>query len=514
MKDKTPLRPVFLVLVVFWMAGLACSLEAPTPAAWALTPTARSIEESATAFAATQQAENVPLDTLTPSETPTPMAATATAPASGLQPAGPWLVYTTDEGKGLALLNVDGSGRTSIPISPLLDVRDLQDGLSPQGSWLAVRTRQALDNYGLNLDLIHLPDGKIERITPLVSPDLPERAKSAPNSHPEEALKAVAEPGGLRWSPDGRYLAFIAVIEGISSDLYLYDMQTKKIKRLTSGSSQVATPSWSPDGNWLVVQEVESFGDGQAWKVSNVWGNKMTYPEVRELYIPSSTSGGEVFLGWTALDKMLVYSRNTTGGFSIRLVDLEKLKVSNIYPGSFDEVSYDPQSKTLAFIFNEKVGVKTDQVPGLYLMQVDETTPRLAQAGEWHHLNWQPLLGVFTATGPQGALAVALEGTLNLVKGEASAVLSPNKSWQACFAGGSSVSPGVRLYKAGGELMQTISRDPTSSLVWQPDSNGFFFLANDQLFLDTFPKFQPQVVDANVRQGSASYLDWLYLPRR
>jgi len=245
-----------------------------------------------------------------------------------------------------------------------------------------------------------------------------------------------------------------------------------------------------------------------------VWGNKMTYPEVRELYIPSSTSGGEVFLGWTALDKMLVYSRNTTGGFSIRLVDLEKLKVSNIYPGSFDEVSYDPQSKTLAFIFNEKVGVKTDQVPGLYLMQVDETTPRLAQAGEWHHLNWQPLLGVFTATGPQGALAVALEGTLNLVKGEASAVLSPNKSWQACFAGGSSVSPGVRLYKAGGELMQTISRDPTSSLVWQPDSNGFFFLANDQLFLDTFPKFQPQVVDANVRQGSASYLDWLYLPRR
>jgi WD40 repeat protein len=514
MKHKTPLRPVFLVLVVFWIAGLACSFEAPTPAAWALTPTARSYEQTATAFAVTQQAADVPLATLTPSETPTPLAATATAPASGLQPAGPWLVYTTNEGKALALLNVDGTGRTTIPISPLLDVRDLQDGLSPQGSWLAVRTRQALDNYGLNLDLIHLPDGTLERITPLVSPDLPERAKTAPNSHPEEALKAVAEPGGLRWSPDGRFLAFIAVIEGISSDLYLYDMQTKKIERITSGSSQVATPSWSPDGNWLVVQEVDSFGDGQSWKVSNVWGNKMTFREVRELYTPSSSSEGEVFLGWTALDKMLVYSRDTSGGFSIRLVDLEKLKVSSIYPGSFDEISYDAQSKTLAFIYNEKAGVKTDLVSGLYLMQVDETTPRLAQTGEWHHLSWQPLLGMFTATGPQGSLAVALEGTFSLVKSESSAVISPNKSWQACFSGGISTNPGVRLYKVGGELMQAISSAPTLSLIWQPDSNGFFYLANDQLFLVTFPKFQPQVVDDNVRQGSSSYLDWFYLPRR
>jgi dipeptidyl aminopeptidase/acylaminoacyl peptidase len=512
MKPKAPFKPVLLVLVLLWMAGLACSLAAPTPAAWALTPTAKAVEETATAFAASQQAADVPLATITPSETPTPLAPTATVTVGGLLPSGPWLLYTSDEGKALVLLNADGSGRTVIPISPLLDTRDLQDGLSPQGSWLAIRTRQGLDNYGLNLDLIHLPDGKMERITPLVAADLQERAKSAPNSHPEEALKAAAEPGALSWSPDGRYLAFIAVIEGISSDLYIYDLQTKKIERITTGSSQVATPSWSPDGNWLVAQEVERFGDGSAWQVNKVWGNKMTFREVRDLYTPSAASQGEVFLGWTALDKMLVYSRSASGGFAIRMVDLEKLKVSELFPGAFDEIAFDLQSKTLALIFNAKAGVKTDQAPGLYLMQVDETVPRQAQAGEWHHLSWQPRLKMFTAAGPQGALTVALAGTFDLVKNETSAVLSPNKSWQVSFTSSSGEKPGVRLYKAGGELMQTISSDAASALVWQPDSNGFFYLANDRLYLVTFPQFKPRLVDANVQQGSASYLDWLFLP--
>jgi hypothetical protein len=168
----------------------------------------------------------------------------------------------------------------------------------------------------------------------------------------------------------------------------------------------------------------------------------------------------------------------------------------------------------MAIIFNDKAGIKSSELAGLYLMKAGETSPTLAQAGEWHHLTWQPLLDEFTASGPQGVLAVGLDGSIILVKGETSAVLSPNKSWQAGFADASSTNPGVRLYKAGGELMQTISSDPATSLMWQLDSNGFFYLANNQLILVSFPQFQPRVVDANVVQGSTGYMGWFYLSHR
>ena len=62
--------------------------------------------------------------------------------------------------------------------------------------------------------------------------------------------------------------------------------------------------------------------------------------------------------------------------------------------------------------------------------------------------------------------------------------------------------------------MQTINSDPTTTLVWQLDSNGFFYLVNNQLVLVTFPQFQPRVVDANVVQGSTGYIGWFYLSHR
>jgi hypothetical protein len=510
MSRITLFRSMTLALGILLLVGLACTLSVPTPAAWVLTPTAQAREATSSASAATRQAMDVSLPTVTPAFTPTFSMVTPTTPVTILLPDGPWLVYFSEQGKALIGLNADGSGRSSFPITPLLDVRDLQDGASPLGDWLAVRTGQDSAYKDLSIDLVHLPDGTVERLVGLLTPDLLERAKSYPGSHPEEAIKALIEPGALRWSPDGRYLAFVAAIDGVSSDLYLYDTQTRKIERLTSGSNQVATPVWSPDGLWLIAQEVDSFGDGKGWKVNNVWANGLLYREARLLYTASKESGGEVFLGWTAPGMLLVYSRGPIGGMDLRLFNMDKLKAEVIFAGPFDEAAYDPQSKTLAFIFGEATGIKANQVPGLYLMKTDEKTPRLAQAGEWRQLSWSAALGHFEAVGPQGVLQVTLDGNINLVRSETRALLSPNKSWQLCFADGAAGSqPGLRLFKAGGELMQSITNDAVQWVAWQPGSSGFFYLAGEYLFLVTFPDLQPLMIDGSVQPGSQPYLGWV-----
>ena len=52
------------------------------------------------------------------------------------------------------------------------------------------------------------------------------------------------------WSPDGRTLAFVGQVGGIS-DLYLYDLASDRITRLTNDRYANLQPAWSPDGRSL-----------------------------------------------------------------------------------------------------------------------------------------------------------------------------------------------------------------------------------------------------------------------
>jgi Tol biopolymer transport system component len=49
------------------------------------------------------------------------------------------------------------------------------------------------------------------------------------------------------WSPDGRQVAFSAVVGGLT-DLFIYDLEAKKLRRVTNDAYADLQPAWSPDG--------------------------------------------------------------------------------------------------------------------------------------------------------------------------------------------------------------------------------------------------------------------------
>jgi len=59
-----------------------------------------------------------------------------------------------------------------------------------------------------------------------------------------EAINNVA------WSPDGRTIAIAGQTTGVS-DLFLYDLESKEVRRLTSDKFADLQPAWSPDGKTL-----------------------------------------------------------------------------------------------------------------------------------------------------------------------------------------------------------------------------------------------------------------------
>jgi Tol biopolymer transport system component len=63
----------------------------------------------------------------------------------------------------------------------------------------------------------------------------------------EIALPELDEIFNPTWSPDGGSVAFTAMTRGLT-DLYIYDLQSSMLRRLTTDAYAELQPAWSPDG--------------------------------------------------------------------------------------------------------------------------------------------------------------------------------------------------------------------------------------------------------------------------
>lgn len=61
-------------------------------------------------------------------------------------------------------------------------------------------------------------------------------------------VSAIAHP---TWSPDGKEIAFSGMVEG-QTDLFIYNLKSKKVRQLTKDLYSEVYPDYSPDGKYLV----------------------------------------------------------------------------------------------------------------------------------------------------------------------------------------------------------------------------------------------------------------------
>jgi len=76
----------------------------------------------------------------------------------------------------------------------------------------------------------------------------------------EDVFKELGEIFNPSWSPDGSTIVFSAIVGGVS-DLYLYDVEDRSIKRLTNDAYGDLQPVWSPDGTKIAFV-TERFSTG------------------------------------------------------------------------------------------------------------------------------------------------------------------------------------------------------------------------------------------------------------
>lgn len=485
---------VFAILICL-LSGLACTLTSPTPASWSGTPTAQALAKTETvsaqtarAFFGTEPAEEI-LTEAPPERAPTP--------TPSPQPAvdGPWLIFPHPSGIGLQAYDVEAQALLDIPLPQPIIATDLVGGLSPSGSRLVIRAGSPQNLDELALYLVEFPDLTVTPITPLLSLKLQRQIVNEESSRAVETLAAVTREDGLSWSPDGRFLAFSAALDNPSSDLYLYDTWSQRVRRLNGLYTHNGLPFWSPGSNWLVSHEFEYRSADQSWKTVNFTAIQVpNYDDQNTLYLPMASSQREELLGWVNAQSFFCFSQTTSGPQRIREVNVDSVKYFIRFDGPFVQAAFNPQTKYLAMILDQSLPQASGNTPGIYGLRPGDTAPQLVRAGDFSRVAWQPG-GMFLAGGSSGVFGFDPESTSFFLSEEQHASLSPSGSWLIAWGAGPGNAQGARLYQPPVNApLQTLLASPVETVLWRPDSKGFFLQSGGALFAFAFPSLNPEEI--------------------
>jgi hypothetical protein len=567
MKHKTKLILVFIFSLFLSLAS-GCGFmvievtPTPTPQTPIGTPSPANISTSIPA----------------PSKLPFP--ATKYTPDVPISVDGPWLVYersyVDDE---FIIMNQDGSGKKIIEPFPC-DVTDFlmnEEGAATymvEMGWYSTylfRPEQASGcfaprdfNYwdsditfsrrekgGLlagipqseedespELIVYELPAGTIRARLPLIQ--CPEEEKACLDGLSGDfwsGLLGYISGQQFRWSPDGRYLAFTAIRNSISSDLYVLDSQDGSLRQLTSGPDWVGGIWWSPDGSQILMEEIV-----MPWKneqdrkdrfyisltiPSSLWLVSVSDSQLRPLYSIEEGGGccsyrsayhydGPLWLD----DKRFLIYEGAAGDVdlakNLRLVDTSSSETRMIVDFSFWDIAWDEVHETLAVLLPYWIEEYDEQ--GVYLVSIKNSAVLYLDICEnMSFLDWDEETGLFVSDCPCEDDPEKVRAFNYL--GEFSCVSKP-LGWEPLATtaypapdGKSEVSVQEGLWlKAEGQEAIQVSQETASNVIWCPDSSCFFFFVKQayrasHLYHVSLPDLTIKLVDEGI-QNAGNY-QWL-----
>jgi len=527
MKPTPPSRTVRAPVVLLYISTLVSLAACATlPMANAAIPLLASPSVTAASPSPTRRPSptlkivqtRVPTPT-PPPPTPTPWA--TPLPTQPLSSRGPFLVYIKDEpgGRELVLRDQNAAGATSLLIPESASIGNLGSSISPDGNWLAFcdgRPRPyegiPVGPYDLSLNLMHLPDGAITRVTRLLSHDYPDnfarQAESLNKTLAEQPDSYEVTAAGLQewfgslciaqWSHDGTRLAFSGEMDGPSWDLYVYSMKSGSIQRMSSGIENVVGVSWSPHDMYLLHWSAFDVCEGgcERWWVAPANGGK-----VRELHSPGNSGRG-----WVSDVLYSVYTAaNGIGRGYLFNLNVETDTTTSVWPHQFDAFVTDPSTGVVGVAVEAEESIP----PGFYFYnprteELEKILDGFIEDVEY----WGNGEFTFLVTSDEkGNVAVRPDGTYQVIEGNPRwAYVSPDSQWVAFRT--AHTRSGVELLAPDGQTI-IVSPDTARAVEWAPDSAGFFYFTEGDLFYVPVDNPSPQHVDTGVVDPYDSYPAWV-----
>ncbi len=418
-----------------------------------------------------------PTLTLTPRPTITPQPTTTITPTprlDTLDTQGPWLVLPQQD--GLISVNSDGSGGVvTFGWIPLLT------SPSPRGRQVAVITTANRETrQGMALYMMKFPGGESNFIVPLTNDVTEPTGYDAPGTPTFEAMRAITTQSNLVWSPDGRFLAFIGAEDGESADLYIYSTVDDHVRRLTDSQYHEYAPTWSPDGQYIIVYAADNFSTSAGYDMVGGWAVRVSDGELKPLYGLPKDSIEERVYGWVNERTVVVSTSDGHCGYhDLRTYNFETQLTVRIRDGYFDNAWLAQQANQVLFGLSEDLIVRCDLdfEPGVYLNPLDRVEPYHSFGAYPDDINWVPQAGAFLLT--VGDELWEINGTT----GEAELLPSPDSGLPVVSPRGNlwgwaltndSGAPGLWLGRYG-QMPVCAVNEAVDEMTWAPVGDSLLY---------------------------------------
>ena len=319
-------------------------------------------------------------------------------------------------------------------------------------------------------------------------------------------------------SPDGSRLAF-ASSRGGGWDLYLMELATGDVRRLTETKGYEGRPTWSPDGLWLAYEAY--YGDDlDIWILPADGGQ----PAIQLTDDPAS----DLAPTWDPSGRRIAFISDRSGFPDLFLADLDKpvdrfINLSQTPYVAESDPAFDPTGVRIAY------STWTDGLEQIWLLDASELAP-VEWVGQGGRPSWYPdgsmLTAILTAPtraqvvtyglSPNGApLGVSVAGQLDGLNWTATAKL-PSWAAPADTAAGAETEEGSQPASRPG-LVTLPGVVPDGLVLSQAVFEPFMGLrqrAGSALGWDFLGQLDLAFVDLNdPLPPGFSYSDWLHTGR-
>lgn len=409
---------------------------------------------------------------------------------------GPYLLFRSDPiNNHLMIMNADGSGRKYIQVpNGAYYGQSLELSVSPNKEWIVYFSGSTYYPYDLSINLLNFFDGTIHKIATLIAPGFPENLKPVIDNtyFPESEMGCLTKLEcqiyydeyafsqgiySFAWSPNSKEVAFAAQIDGPSSDIYIYNLESQSIRRLTNEIEHIgATLEWAPDGKKILY--------------SNAIAAYSDLPEYIRIADPNNTSpqnspiidGGLhwVGYGWITQNSYLIFNRETGPAYHFRYINTKNQEVKEIWNGATESYYIDSENKKL---FLSSYNIASDQQPDTALFEISfEGIKRNLLDQIYYPLETPSFSNSFFATKDEELYLIEVDGEVTLLSRGISSTnpylvnVSPDKKWITIIS-----NKGTELYSDKLKLIKSWEII-SSRTIWRPDSKGVFLYSNPNIY--------------------------------